>query len=359
MANKGGYNYTFVEEPSEDFKCPICLLVLRNPHLTGCCGRNFCESCIKSSRQRSSQCPLCSGEDFQSMRDLREERKILSLEVYCTNWRDGCTWKGTVKEIDDHLRPSEVEGECRYEFLLCPYKCGSNLRRYEMKKHMSEECFRRPFTCKYCTYSATYGEVTLHYVECVKYPVGCPNRCHEECDIPRGEVSRHLTECPLQVVPCPFKEQGCGEECMRNKLSQHLEDKVHEHLSLVSSQFGVVVKKMQSLEQENAELKERVTRSECQLRESISEVLKKMESLEQENAELKERVTRSECQLRESISEVLKKMESLEQENAELKERVIRSECQLRESISEVLKKKTEVPKLCCESDVPQMTLKS
>ena len=336
MANKGGYNYTFVEEPSEDFKCPICLLVLRNPHLTGCCGRNFCESC-----KRSSQCPLCSGEDFQSMRDLREERKILSLEVYCTNWRDGCTWKGTIKEIDDHLRPSEVEGECRYEFLLCPYKCGSNLRRYEMKKHMSEECFRRPFTCKYCTYSATYGEVTLHYVECVKYPVGCPNRCHEECDIPRGEVSRHLTECPLQVVPCPFKEQGCGEECMRNKLSQHLEDKVHEHLSLVSSQFGAVSSQLGAVSSQ------------------FGVVVKKMQSLEQENAELKERVTRSECQLRESISEVLKKMESLEQENAELKERVTRSECQLRESISEVLKKKTEVPKLCCESDVPQMTLKS
>ena len=299
MANKGGYNYTFVEEPSEDFKCPICLLVLRNPHLTGCCGQNLCENCIESSRERSSQCPLCRGVDFQSMRDLKEERKILSLEVYCTNRRGGCTWKGTVKEIDDHLRPSEVEGECRYEFLFCPNECGSYLRRSQIKKHMSEECSRRPFTCKYCTYSATYGEVTLHYVECVKYPVRCPNGCREECDIPRGEVSRHLTECPLQVVPCPFKEQGCEEECARNKLSQHLEDKVQEHLSLVSSQLGVVVKKMESLEQENAELKERVTRSECQLRESISEVLKKMESL------------------------------------------------------------KPEVPELCCESDVPQMTLKS
>ena len=313
MANKGGYNYTFVEEPSEDFKCPICLLVLRNPHLTGCCGQNLCESCIESSRKRSSQCPLCRGEDFQSMRDLKEERKILSLEVYCTNRRGGCTWKGTVKEIDDHLRPNEVEGECRYEFLLCPYKCGSNLRRSEIKSHMSEECFLRLYSCEYCTYSATYGEVTLHYVECVKYPVRCPNRCREECDIPRGEVSRHLTECPLQVVSCPFKEQGCEEECTRNKLSQHLDDKVQEHLSLVTSQFGAVSSQLGAVTSQ------------------LGVVVKKMESLEQENAELKERVTRNECQLRESISEVLKKMESL----------------------------KPEVPELCCESDVPQMTLKS
>ena len=254
MAKKGGYNYTFVEEPSEDFKCPICLLVLRNPHLTGCCGHIFCESCIESSRQRSSQCPLCRGEDFQSMRDLKEKRKILSLEVYCTNRRGGCTWKGTIKEIDDHLRPSEAEGECRYEFLFCPYKCGMKLRRSKIKKHMSEECSRRPFTCKYCTYSATYREVTLHYVECVKYPVRCPNGCREECDILRGEMSRHLTECPLQVVPCPFKEQGCGEECTRNKLSQHLEDKVQEHLSLVSSQLGAVTSQLNKVVQRVDEL---------------------------------------------------------------------------------------------------------
>ena len=184
MAKKGGYNNTFVEEPSEDFKCPICLLVLRNPHLTGCCGQNLCESCIQSTRERSSQCPLCRREDYQSMRDLKEKRKILSLEVYCTNRRGGCTWKGTVKEIDDHLRPSEVEGECRYEFILCPYKCGRKPKRCEMKNHMSEECLRRPYTCKYCTYSATYLEVTrAHYLKCVKYPVRCPNGCREECDI--------------------------------------------------------------------------------------------------------------------------------------------------------------------------------
>ena len=33
----------------------------------------------------------------------RTDREIKSLQVFCPNKVDGCTWKGTVKDVDDHL----------------------------------------------------------------------------------------------------------------------------------------------------------------------------------------------------------------------------------------------------------------
>ena len=42
----GGYDDgIFVNPPGEDLgvHCPICLLVLKEPHLLACCGRHLCE----------------------------------------------------------------------------------------------------------------------------------------------------------------------------------------------------------------------------------------------------------------------------------------------------------------------------
>ncbi len=44
-------DYLFVHPPPDYFRteCSICLLFIRSPHLTSCCGHNFCKECIESS----------------------------------------------------------------------------------------------------------------------------------------------------------------------------------------------------------------------------------------------------------------------------------------------------------------------
>ncbi len=40
----GGYeDSVFVEVPPDSLACPVCLLVLKEPHLLSCCGAHICE----------------------------------------------------------------------------------------------------------------------------------------------------------------------------------------------------------------------------------------------------------------------------------------------------------------------------
>ena len=57
----GGYDYQFVEEPSDDLKCLICLCVARDPqqHGNGGCGKIYCKSCIDQYMMINDKCPNC------------------------------------------------------------------------------------------------------------------------------------------------------------------------------------------------------------------------------------------------------------------------------------------------------------
>ena len=44
----GGFDFVFVSELSQEQKCPICLLAMRDPVQTEC-GHRFCGSCLLKS----------------------------------------------------------------------------------------------------------------------------------------------------------------------------------------------------------------------------------------------------------------------------------------------------------------------
>jgi len=47
-ATIGGFDFIYEDELSQEQKCPICLLAMRNPVQTRC-GHRFCESCLLES----------------------------------------------------------------------------------------------------------------------------------------------------------------------------------------------------------------------------------------------------------------------------------------------------------------------
>ena len=192
--------YDFVEQPSEEFFCPVTLAVLLEPYLTPCCGYHLSQEAYQ--RLQGQPCPMCRKDNFTAMRDKYYKRRVLSLKVRCPHKAEGCEWEGELGSLEQHLNTNSSAGECRYVDVDCPYACGERVQRRSLEEHKSQHCPLRPFTCQYCNHKATYQEVTKdHWPVCEKCPLPCPNECGEK-RIERQHLKKHLEQtCPLEKVP--------------------------------------------------------------------------------------------------------------------------------------------------------------
>ena len=70
----GGYECKFVEEPSNDLKCLICLCVARDPlqHGGEGCGKIYCRVCISKYKKKNNKCPNCRRK-IVTFKDVRSE----------------------------------------------------------------------------------------------------------------------------------------------------------------------------------------------------------------------------------------------------------------------------------------------
>ena len=264
---------TFIEEPPKllELECPICLQVMLNdPHLVSCCGHHFCGPCIKKIQSRNEPCPLCKENSYQAMVDKSTQRNINGLHIYCINNKEGCKWKGELKDLSSHLQQGKREGECQYVRVQCKYAktlldiffltpqkirvCGVMGQRYEVSRHEANDCPNRPYSCKYCYQKDTFCSITeKHYSECRNYPVSCPNNCKED-KMPRYQLKDHLDiSCLLQPVECEFSWAGCKVKTIRQDLTKHYADHLQQHLSLACKELK---RENEALKKENADLKE-------------------------------------------------------------------------------------------------------
>ena len=103
----GGYDCNFVSPPTSAFQteCPICCLILRDPHQSTCCGTSFCRSCFECVPEHDP-CPVCRELNFEVFTKKGLKRALNQLQVSCTHVKDGCEWKGELGDLDQHL--SEV-----------------------------------------------------------------------------------------------------------------------------------------------------------------------------------------------------------------------------------------------------------
>ena len=260
---------TFVEEPPKilELECPVCLQVMLNdPHLVSCCGHNFCGPCIKEVQSRNEPCPLCKENSYQAMIDKKTQRNINGLHVYCINNKEGCKWKGELKDLSSHLQREKREGDCQYVRVHCKYReyrrkcCTFVDRRYKVTTHERRDCPDRPYTCEHCGDQDSFSYITqIHYSGCRRYPMYCPNDCKRE-KIPRYQLKDHLdTSCPLQIVECEYSWAGCKVKRRRRELPRHCSENLQKHLSFVSKACKELKRENRLLKKENAEIKESVT----------------------------------------------------------------------------------------------------
>ena len=143
-----GFECEFQVQPPEVLpnKCPVCLLILREPYQATCCGKSFCKECVESVKTRSNKCPTCKTVDFFSYPNLGLQQSLYDFRVYCTHKSRGCEWTGELRELDNHLNsdpPADkaLQG-CLYTVLSCPLcppgrETTCRLPRKDMEAHIS------------------------------------------------------------------------------------------------------------------------------------------------------------------------------------------------------------------------------
>ena len=232
---QGGFDCEFIKHPPEEIQveCPVCLLVVREPHQVTCCGYAFCRTCIERVQLQKSACPTCNKNDFSVFPDKRLQRLVYAYQVCCSHKKEGCQWTGNLGELDKHLnnkpdRDEQLRG-CVFTEVECIH-CPRPFQRRYVNAHQTEECPQRPFTCKYCNdYESTHEDVvTNHWPKCHFHPVPCPNECGENPK--RQQLDHHVSkDCPLTVVNCDFHYTGCEVQLPRKDMPAHLAENLVIH----------------------------------------------------------------------------------------------------------------------------------
>ena len=187
-AGGGGYLCKFVDESQLDdlFKCRVCALVLRDPHITKCCGQNACHFCIVKAAENGGPCPIPGCRSKSVKINLNRDLRSIILEscVYCQSKEAGCEWVGKLDELTKHLKE-----ECPFIEVECQYHYGMRMQRQAIEDH-KKICERLPVKCHQC------GEM------------------YERC-----RRTDHIKICPCTKIECPFNIVGCKSKVANKDIS--------------------------------------------------------------------------------------------------------------------------------------------
>ena len=100
--------YQFVEQPSDDFFCPVTFDLLLQPHLTSCCGKHLSQEAVTRIQREGGACPLCTTHQWSTMLSKYFQRQVNALHVFCHHKNKGCGWQGELSDLEHHLHSFHV-----------------------------------------------------------------------------------------------------------------------------------------------------------------------------------------------------------------------------------------------------------
>ena len=236
-------DYDFVEQPDQDFYCPVSLEILLEPHQTDCCGQHISQKAADRLIKEGKPCPMCKDDNFTTHQDKYFKRNMINkLKVRCPHKKCDCVWVGELGDLNQH----------------------------------STSCPNRPWKCQLCNFETTYEVGTNdHTPNCTKYPKPCPNRC-EIGTVPRCDVEKHLLVCPLQFVECEFAHVGCDVKVPRGDLAKHMTENAQHHLM---STTLLNLRLTRELHQKMEEKDQQIVHLQHQVKETDSKIDAKLETL--------------------------------------------------------------------------------
>ena len=296
----GGYQCEFLGTVSEDFVCKHCKQVARDPHVTSCCSETFCQLCITFIIKDKKPCQSCETAEFFTTLNTKYQRRILALEVCCTEKDRGCEWTGKLEGLEAHL---DVDtGDCEYVDVECPNGCDQLIQKRNRTNHLANSCPKREFTCQHCNFKATYEIVSNdHWPQCSFYPVPCPNACGIQA-IERGDLEAHLLQCPLEEVECDFSHAGCNTKLPRQDMEKHMKENTQKHMALVPAltlrteqrhdhlqreleneghKFEAMEKRQEQLQKQQEQLQKKTQENEAEIKYLKQQLQRKVQRTEE------------------------------------------------------------------------------
>ena len=156
----GGYDHRRFESAVPDnFRCAICLNVLKQPMQ---CVRNehsFCKPCITRYLEEFQRCPTCM--EPLTLQTLRPSRIITGLvsemKIKCDNVERGCPEIIKFNALKDHVK------DCGF----VPVKCSNDgceliVNRKDQPHHERNDCSFRKEKCEVCGKYVAHGRKKLH-----------------------------------------------------------------------------------------------------------------------------------------------------------------------------------------------------
>ena len=293
MATSQGYRCEFVEVVPEDLYCRKCSLVARRLTITDCCGESFCHNCIAGPQLQKQPCPACGENNFTTLKQVKNQRRISQLMVYCSMKERGCGWSGTLDQLDTHLDPHQ--DNCQYVDTKCPLNCLKTIPKNNMDDHLAQHCVKRAYVCRHCSFKATYEEIVdTHLPQCKYVPLDCPNRCGATFE--RDFLEDHMKMCRLEEVECELRGVGCGGRFLREDQEEHARQNGQKHLTLTAS---LAMETKEQLQQKLLELDQIHKEEEEKLKKKIEEQAKNMVEQEKKLVKQDQKLKQQEKKLEE------------------------------------------------------------
>ena len=248
-AAREGYDYQLAEKPPTSLQtdCPICQLLLRDPHQLKCCGKLICSPCLERALARGHEsCPLCRNSEVHSFPDNNHRRMVEGLRAYCRHRpregeHSGCEWVGELGEVEKHLNCTLSRGNrtkgCQYVLLKCKY-CKEDVVRSSLEEHESSLCSKRIVKCPFCDYFGEYTDVNgPHKKSCPNFPVVCQ---HCKRMVGKHHIKQHVSnKCPMTTIACELEGYGCNKTFPRKDMAAHMEKNHAVHLKMVINHMKV------------------------------------------------------------------------------------------------------------------------
>ena len=355
MATSQGYQCEFIDSVFDDLYCKKCTLVARRLIVTTCCGESFCKVCIADLKEQGKPCPECGEKDFTTFDQVKNQKRINCLQVYCSMKERGCGWSGTLKQLDTHLDPDQ--DNCQYVDTKCPLNCKQAIPKNEIEQHVAQHCAKRPYVCQHCNFKATYEEVVdAHLPECKYVPLQCPNLCGVTFE--RDFMEDHMKMCRLQEVGCEFNGTGCDGRFIREDKEEHTWQNSQKHLTLTASLAVQTKEKLiltASLAVETKEqLKQKFLEHDKKHKEEVEKQKKKIEELEKKIAEeekkLKEEVMKLQRQ-EKKLGEQEKRLGEQEKKLGEQEKKLAEQEKKLGEQEKKLVEQEKKQKKKLGEQE--------
>ena len=281
-------NYDFVEQPLQDFFCPVTMELLMEPQLTSCCGHHLSAEASARLQREGKACPMCNEQQWTAALDKYHRRRAREICVRCPHKRSGCDWEGEVGDLERH----------------------------------AASCPKRPWKCPHCAVRYTYGEGEgKHWPACRKFPEPCPNGC-EVGSVERCYLEQHHKECPLEPVACEMREFGCSAVVPRKDLATHMMESELQHLTAMAV---LNLRLTRQLQQDAAEKDEKIAQLQMEMAEQKEELKRE---IMKEITDHKEKITKEIMEQKEElkkeiIEQVVESRVDVKKELAEVKEGVV------------------------------------